>query len=110
SAITFADVSAAKMSHATSLLAVSSQLSISTGVAISALAVEFAMQLHGHAKPAATDFPLAFVSIAAFTALAFFVCLRLPANAGSEMANRATAAKMAEPAEAQQEEPRRKSA
>jgi len=84
-------VSAAKLSHATSLLAVSSQLSISTGVAISAFAVELAMQWHGHARPTAEDFPLAFLSIAAFTALAFFVCLRLPANAGSEMANRAPA-------------------
>jgi len=108
SAITFADVSAAKLSHATSLLAVSSQLSISTGVAISAFAVEFAMQWHGHARPTAEDFPLAFLSIAAFTALAFFVCLRLPANAGSEMANRAPAVKAAGPTEAQQEEPRRK--
>jgi EmrB/QacA subfamily drug resistance transporter len=107
SAITFADVSTAKMSHATSLLAVSSQLSISTGVAIGALAVELSMQWHGHTQATATDFPLAFLSIAAFTALAFFVCLRLPADAGSEMANRAPAAKPVA-ADAEQDEPRRK--
>jgi MFS family permease len=107
SAITFADVSTAKMSHATSLLAVSSQLSISTGVAIGAMAVEFAMQWHGHAKPTATDFPPAFIAIAIVTALAFFVCLRLPADAGSEIANRTPAAKPA-PEVTEEEEPRRK--
>jgi MFS family permease len=88
SAITFADVSAAKMSHATSLLAVSSQLAISTGVAIGALAVELAMQWHGHTSPTAADFPYAFITIALVTASSFFVCLRLPADAGSEIANR----------------------
>ena len=107
SAITFADVSSTKMSHATSLLAVSSQLSISTGVAIGAMAVELAMQWHGHAKPTATDFPPAFIAIAIVTALAFFVCLRLPADAGSEIANRAPAAKP-EPEVTEEEEPRRK--
>lgn len=108
SAITFADVSAGKMSHATSLLAVSSQLSISTGVAIGALAVEVAMQWHGHTRPGPADFPLAFLCIAGVTALAFFVCLRLPADAGSEIANRNKVAKAEPQAEAQQEEPRRK--
>jgi hypothetical protein len=109
SAITFADVSAAKMSHATSLLAVSSQLSISTGVAIGALAVELAMQWHGHANPTAADFPPAFIAVAAVTALAFFVCLRLPPDAGSEIANRAPASEPeAEATEARQEEPRGK--
>ena len=89
SAITFADVSPAKMSHATSLLAVSSQLSISTGVAIGALAVELAMQWHGHTTPTATDFGPAFIAIALVTAMSFFVSLRLPADAGAEIANRA---------------------
>ena len=91
SAITFADITPPKMSHATSLLAVSSQLSISTGVAIGALVVELAMQMHGHTTPAAEDFPLAFVVIGAITATSFFVCLRLPRDAGAEIANRAPA-------------------
>ena len=62
------------------------------------------------ARPHAGDgdrLPLAFLSIAVFAALAFFVCLRLPADAGSEMANRAPAAKPVA-AEAEQDEPRRK--
>ena len=109
SAITFADVSPAKMSHATSLLAVSSQLAISTGVAIGALAVELAMQWHGHTAPTAADFPYAFIAIAVITGLSFFICLRLPADAGSEIANRAPAtAQPASPAETEEKEPRRK--
>lgn len=109
SAITFADVSPAKMSHATSLLAVSSQLAISTGVAIGALAVELAMQWHGHATPTAADFPYAFIAIAVITGLSFFICLRLPADAGSEIANRMPAtAQPASPAETEEKEPRRK--
>ena len=111
SAITFADVSAPKMSHATSLLAVSSQLAISTGVAIGALAVELAMQWHGHTAPTAADFPYAFLTIAVVTGLSFFICLRLPADAGSEIANRAPAtAQPASPAKTEEKEPRRKSA
>ena len=109
SAITFADVSAAKMSHATSLLAVSSQLSISTGVAIGAMAVELAMQWHGHTAPMASDFPPAFIAIGFVTALAFFVCLRLPHDAGAEIANRSKpVAKTSVEAEKPPDEPRRK--
>lgn len=108
SAITFADVTPAKMSHATSLLAVSSQLSISTGVAIGAMAVELTMQWHGHMQPTAADFPPAFIAIAIVTACAFFVCLRLPADAGSEIANRAVAAKPEATAQKADDEPHRK--
>jgi EmrB/QacA subfamily drug resistance transporter len=107
SAITFADVTPPKMSHATSLLAVSSQLSISTGVAIGAMAVELAMQWHGHKAPTAADFPYAFLAISAVTALSFFVCLRLPADAGSEIANRVPAA-APQAAAKDADEPRRK--
>jgi EmrB/QacA subfamily drug resistance transporter len=108
SAITFADVSPAKMSHATSLLAVSSQLSISTGVAIGAMAVELAMHHHGHATPTATDFWPAFIAIAVVTALAFFVCLRLPHDAGAEIANRAPAKPQASVEKPTEDQPRRK--
>lgn len=92
SAITFADVTPQKMSHATSLLAVSAQLSTSFGVAIGAMAVEFAMHFNGRTAPSAADFPPAFVAIGLITFLSFFLCLRLPADAGSEIANRAPAA------------------
>jgi EmrB/QacA subfamily drug resistance transporter len=108
SAITFADVTPAKMSHATSLLAVSSQLSISTGVAIGAMAVELAMQHHGHTRPVADDFWPAFLAIGFVTALAYFVCLRLPHDAGAEIANRKAAQPPAMAENATEEEPRRK--
>lgn len=94
-AITFADVAQPKMSHATSLLAVSTQLSISIGVAVSALVVELAMQMHGHQTPKAEDFPFAFLAIAGITLLSFLVSFRLPADAGAEIANRVPAASTA---------------
>lgn len=88
SAITFADVTPTKMSHATSLLAVSAQLSTSVGVAIGAMAVEMAMHYNGRTAPSAADFPPAFIAIGVITFMSFFMCLRLPADAGSEIANR----------------------
>jgi MFS family permease len=102
SAITFADVTPQKMSHATSLLAVSAQLSTSFGVAIGAMAVEAAMHFNGRTAPAAADFPPAFIAIALITFASFFLCLRLPADAGSEIANRSPSpAKPAETADDQ---------
>ena len=44
------------MSRATSLVAVGQQVSISTGVAIGALAVELTVRARGHAEITAADF------------------------------------------------------
>ena len=63
---------------------------------------------HGHSHPPTTDFWPAFIAIGMITALAFFVCLRLPHDAGAKIANRAQPAKAEPEPDKPVEEPRRK--
>ncbi|MGH8734280.1 MAG: MFS transporter, partial [Burkholderiales bacterium] len=71
--IAYADVDQRRMSRATSLVAVAQQLSISTGVAIGALAVDLTLRWRGHATITAADFQPAYIVIALISACAFFV-------------------------------------
>ncbi len=86
--IAYADVDARRMSRATSLVAVAQQLSISVGVAIGALAVDLTLWRRGHATITAADFQPAYIAIAVISACAFFVFVRLPPDAGAELARR----------------------
>jgi len=76
------------MSRATSLVAVAQQLSILTGVAIGALAVDLTLRWRGHTTITAADFQPAYITIALISACAFFVFVRLPPDAGAELARR----------------------
>jgi hypothetical protein len=77
------------MSRATSLVAVAQQVSIAAGVAIGALAVDLTLWRRGHSTiTSAADFQPAFIAIALISACAFFVFVRLPADAGAELARR----------------------
>jgi EmrB/QacA subfamily drug resistance transporter len=86
--IAYADVEPQRMSRATSLVAVAQQLSISVGVAIGALAVDLTLWRRGHDTITAADFQPAYITIALISACAFFVFVRLPADAGAELARR----------------------
>jgi len=79
------------MSRATSLASVGQQVSLATGVAIGALAVEMVSRLKGQPTITAADFPAAFILVGAVTALSTVLFARLPAQAGAEMADRASA-------------------
>ena len=87
--IAYADVDHRRMSRATSLVAVAQQVSISVGVAIGALAVDLTLWARGQ-RPmiTAADFQPAFIAIAVISACAFFVFVRLPPDAGAELARR----------------------
>jgi fucose permease len=89
--IAYADVDSRRMSRATSLVAVAQQVSISAGVAIGALAVDLTLRVRGHSVITAADFQPAFLTIAAIAGCAFFVFLRMPADAGAELARRPSA-------------------
>jgi EmrB/QacA subfamily drug resistance transporter len=89
--IAYADVDNRRMSRATSLVAVSQQVSISVGVAIGAFAVDLTLWARGHSVITAADFQPAFLTVAAIAGSAFFVFLRMPADAGAELARRKTA-------------------
>jgi len=76
------------MSRATSLVSVAQQLSIATGVAVGALAVEITLQHSGSGVITAEDFRPAFLLIGAISACSAILFWTLPADAGSHMANR----------------------
>jgi EmrB/QacA subfamily drug resistance transporter len=100
-ALSFADVEPARMSRATTMSAVWQQLSLSMGVALGAFVVEFTLKFKGHATIVAADFPPAFFIVGAVSALAALLFLRLPADAGAQLAGRAT------PAAAESDPPKR---
>jgi MFS family permease len=86
--IAYAEIESARVSRATSLVSVGQQLSLSSGVAIGALAVELTLRYHGGGPLAAADFPPAFLLIAAISGLSVFIFARLSPDAGAELANR----------------------
>jgi MFS family permease len=90
--IGFAEVEPARMSRATSLVAVAQQLSQSVGVAFGALALETVLSLKGQAALVAEDFPPAFLLVGLVSASSVLLFARLPADAGAEMADRRPAA------------------
>jgi EmrB/QacA subfamily drug resistance transporter len=89
--IAYADVEPHRVSRATALVSVAQQLAVSTGVAVGALAVELTVHFKGNGPLQASDFPPAFLAVAAISALSVFVFLRLSPDAGAEMADRVPA-------------------
>lgn len=87
-AICYADVPRDSMSNATSFAAVGQQLSLSTGVAIGAAALETVRATHHGGALRAADFAPAFFIVAAISALSLFSFLRLAPNAGDELTGR----------------------
>src|SRR6516164_5652018 len=92
--IAYAEIEPPLMSRATAITSVAQQLALSTGVAVGALVVEITMLLRHDATMSAADFPPAFLVVAASTAAASLIFLRLPSDAGAEMAGREAPASM----------------
>jgi MFS family permease len=101
--IAYADIDAKAMSRATSFASVAQQLSLSAGVAVGALVLEF--ERMGRADPTvvAGDFPLAFMLVAVIAASSAFIFAMLPKEAGASLSARSRqVAVEREPAEAPQ--------
>ena len=99
--IAYADIHEKEMSKATSFASVAQQLSMSAGVATGALVLEVErLGRPGH-QVLASDFPLAFIIVAALAACSALVFMRLPKEAGSSLATRARP--LGEPRETTQE-------
>lgn len=86
--IAYADIENQAMSRATSFASVTQQLSLASGVAVGAGALEYMRIGHGGGPLAASDFTPAFLVVAALTALSVVSFLRLSPDAGAEMAGR----------------------
>jgi MFS family permease len=89
--IAYAEIEPSLMSRATALTSVAQQLALSTGVAVGALIVEITLLARHGTGMSAADFPPAFLIVAASTAAASLVFLRLPRNAGAELVGREAA-------------------
>jgi len=86
--IGYAEVEPRRMSRATSLAAVSQQLSVSTGVALGALTVELVLAWRHEATIGPTDFAPAFLLVGVIAALSAFMFARMPKDAGRELIDR----------------------
>ncbi|MFA6265099.1 MAG: MFS transporter [Pseudolabrys sp.] len=86
--LAYAEVEHARVSRATSLVAVGQQLAMSSGVAIGALAVDLTATWHGHTELVASDFPPAFLVVAVLSVCSVLFFMRLSPDAGAELAGR----------------------
>jgi EmrB/QacA subfamily drug resistance transporter len=86
--IAYAEIEPAKMSRATAMVAAAQQLSLSTGVAVGALVVELTLRLKHSTTMGINDFPPAFLFVGLLSASAVFIFMRLPHDAGAELAGR----------------------
>ncbi len=84
-AVAYADVPPARMSAATTLYSMLQQVSLTVGIPVSAFVLQVSRAGSGHAVPVIADFALAFLVVAAISALAGPASLLLPRDAGQEM-------------------------
>ena len=87
-AIAYADVETPRMSRATSLASVAQQVSLSMGVAVGAFVLETLRAGRPDQAILPDDFLVAFMVVSAISLVAVAMYLRLPADAGAEMAGR----------------------
>ncbi|WP_034293575.1 DHA2 family efflux MFS transporter permease subunit [Herbaspirillum sp. RV1423] len=92
-AISYADVDAHRLSQATSIASVAQQLSVGMGVVLGGFALQTSNHLQGHATLVSQDFWPAFLTVAVAASFSIPLLLRLPHNAGAELAGRGPAAK-----------------
>lgn len=87
--LAFAEIPKEQMSDASTLFSMFFQLSMAMGVAIGALLLRLAMNIHGTTGPAQTvDFQLTFLCVAVIAAIALLDNLRLPPQAGESVLQR----------------------
>ena len=89
--IAYAEMDQRYMSRATSLVAVSQQLSISVGVAIGAALVELALRLRGTGVITAADFQPAWIVVSLISATSALLFWSMPPDAGAEVSGRPAA-------------------
>ncbi len=88
SALTYAEVEKPQVGSATSIASVGQQISVSFGVALGAMVLEFSEHLRGHTAPQTEDFAAAFFFVGAVSMVTALLMLRLPASAGVELSGR----------------------
>jgi len=84
-AIAYAEMAPQRISAATTLNTMAWQFAIMFGIALSSVVVSLSARAAGRAEAAPLDFGLAFLILAVIGALATPACLRLRADAGSQL-------------------------
>lgn len=84
-AIAYAEMPPQRIGAATTLNTMAWQFAIMLGIALSSVVVSLSARVGGRAEAAPLDFGLAFLVLAAIGALATPACLRLRADAGSQL-------------------------
>jgi EmrB/QacA subfamily drug resistance transporter len=87
-AISVAEVEQSEMSQATSLTSVFQQLALSLGVTVGASVLQLALEFRHSETLVAGDFPPAFLVVGGIALLSFISFVRLPGDAGEEVAGR----------------------
>lgn len=83
--LAYADMNARRMSQATTLYSTVQQISLTLAIGVGSGSLELAMHFSGSTAPTIGDFSLAFLVVAALSALAAPICLLLRADAGAEV-------------------------
>ncbi|HEX2801509.1 MAG TPA: MFS transporter, partial [Phenylobacterium sp.] len=86
--LAYADIDQAGMSRASTLAAMTLQVTQSIGIGIAASILQFTMTLHGRTRLVADDVTPAFVIIGLLSLVSMAWFLPLPRNAGDEMSGR----------------------
>jgi EmrB/QacA subfamily drug resistance transporter len=87
-AISFAEIDQPEMSQATSFTSAFQQIALSLGITVGASILQFSLVIrHGHTL-AASDFPAAFLVVGVIAVVSLLSFMRLPKDAGEEVAGR----------------------
>jgi len=87
-AISYADVDNNRLSQATSIASVAQQLSVGMGVVLGGFALQMSNHIQGHATLVSQDFWPAFLTVAVAASFSIPLLMRLPSDAGAELAGR----------------------
>ncbi|MBR0756427.1 MFS transporter [Bradyrhizobium jicamae] len=86
--VAYAEVDAAQMSRATTLVSVNQQLAVSAGVAVGAFSVETTLALHHQAELTADVFVPAFIVVSLISVASSWFFWQMPQDAGHEISGR----------------------
>jgi EmrB/QacA subfamily drug resistance transporter len=89
--LAYADISRTAMSAATSLYSTMQQISLTLGISVGAAALEVSTRMAGHARPALTDYSIAFLVVGFASLLAAPTSLLLRRDAGAELSGQSVA-------------------
>jgi MFS family permease len=87
-AISFAEIDQPEMSQATSFTSAFQQIALSLGITVGASILQFSLAIRHGRTLAASDFPAAFLVVGLIAVVSFLSFMRLPKDAGEEVAGR----------------------